>query len=374
MMPIREPVSRSFKTMLQQLAFASRFALRLLRPIRPRSRNRWFLPQADIYDLLLGPYATQLLYVAAALSIADRLDDTARSTDELAAECSCRPRELYRVLRALAGLGVFRELPGRRFANNRASAYLRTDTPGSLRDAAIYMGCEWHWAPMGRLIDRVRDGQPSFVHAHGARFYDYLATHPEASTVFNASMTAFSVQSHSLAARAYGFPGVSVLVDIGGGHGALMESILADQVDMRGIIFDLPHVVAGATMRLHHSDLVTRASVVGGSFLEAIPPGGDGYMLSMILPDYEDADVLKIFSNVRKVIPRTGKLIVLDMLISDSNRPSYAALGDVELLVNTYGHMRTTEEFADLFAASGFRLHRVVSSVAPVSVLEAVPA
>ncbi|HEX2173793.1 MAG TPA: methyltransferase, partial [Dehalococcoidia bacterium] len=230
-------------------------------------------PRLRLQQLMSGYRITQAIGVAAELGIADLLSDGPKSSGELAEATGTHPRALYRVLRALASVGIFTEVEPDRFALTPMAEALRADAPASLLNAALFASGDANWRAWGQLLHSVRTGQTAFEHVHGMDVWEYRARHPEANTVFNAAMTSYSAQVADAIAGAYDFTGLGTLVDVGGGHGLLLATILSANPALRGILFDQPHVVATAAPILERSGMADRCRVVGGDFFDSVPSG-----------------------------------------------------------------------------------------------------
>lgn len=205
----------------------------------------------------------------------------------------------------------------------------------------------------------------------GMPFFDYLDTDPEFAEVFNNAMTAASGLSNDVALSAYDFTDARLVVDVGGGHGAVLTSILRAAPDAQGILFDLPTVVDGAGTALDHAGLADRCAVVGGSFLESVPAGGDVYVMKNVIHDWNDDDARAILRNVRTAIAEHGTLILLEMVLPQRASSFIGHMLDLEMLLMLHGKERTRAQYADLLGRAGFRLNRVIPTVSPISLIEA---
>jgi hypothetical protein len=216
-------------------------------------------------------------------------------------------------------------------------------------------------ASWGRLIHSVRTGETAFHHVHGVGPFEYLRKDPQASAVFNSAMTSLSARSGAAIAERYDFSLLRKVVDVGGGHGFLLATILRANPTMRGILFDLPDVVAGAGQVLENLAARDRCEIVGGSFFEALPKGGDAYVLRQIIHDWDDERALGILRNCRAAVTRTGKVLVIERQILPDHREAMRVLhADLQMLVNVGGMERTDAEYRSLFEKAGFRLTTIV--------------
>jgi hypothetical protein len=325
---------------------------------------------ATIMDLATGAWAARALCVAAELGVADRLKDGPRSAGDLGAALGVSQDALYRVLRYLAGQGVFEERAGRTFALTPAGELLRADHPGSLRAIAMMTSRPWDRRSWERLDHSVRTGRTATPEAFGTDVWGYFRDHPDDADNFNAAMTGLSAHEHAAAVEAYDFTGIARLCDVGGGHGRLLGLALRTNPSMQGVLFDQPQVVAGAAPVLGALGVADRVEAVGGSFFEKVPSGCDAYMMAHIIHDWDDAHAGKILACCRREMAPGGRLLLFESVLGPPNVPEPAKLLDLEMLVVAGGRERTEAEFAALVAAHGFRLARVVPAKGPMSVVE----
>ena len=331
-------------------------------------------PEAFLMQLAFGALMTQALYVAAKLGVADLLAEKSRPVAELAAATGTDERALYRVLRSLSGVGVFRETDPKVFAITPLAEPLRSDAPASVRNGMIFMGEGWHWNVWGELLHSVRTGKPAWGHVHGAEVFDYFAVNPEQAEIFNRAMTDMSAATAPAVVEAYDFSGVATLADIAGGHGYLLAQVLKAHPGMRGILFDVPPVIAGAEAVLEGEGVAGRVEKVAGDFFAAVPPGADTYLMKHIIHDWDDERAVRILANIRAAMPAAGRVLIVETVVPEGNEPHYAKLLDLEMLVSPGGLERTAAEYRALLAAAGLRLSRVVPTSSPYSIIEAVRA
>ena len=324
-----------------------------------------------VIDLCMGKWRAQAVYAAAELGVADALASGPRAVGEIARAVGAHEESLYRLLRALTVVGLFHEEGERRFSLTEAGALLRTDSPSSLRDWARYMGDPMTWAPWGELLHGVRTGESAFVQAFGTEPFAYLSEHPAKAAIFDGAMTAVSRLDSAAVAASYDFSGFRTVMDVAGGYGLLLATVLKATPGLRGILFEMPHVLDGARKFLAAEGVLERCTLVGGSFFEEIPAGADGIMMKHIVHDWGDEACERILRNCRTALPEGGKLLVLDALIPPPNEPHFGKLLDLEMLVVTAnGRERTEEEFRSLFDRAGFRLARSIPTPAPIAVIE----
>ena len=329
---------------------------------------------------LINGYQTSAAIGAfARLGVADALAEGPALPAELAARLSADERSLARLLEATLDVGLFAAHDDGRYALTPLGQLLRGDVEGSLRRLAIVSTEEWRWRAYGYLSHAVRSGEPGFVPAHGCRFWEYLAGHPQEAASFNETMARVSNLRDAALAGAYDFGDFQRLVDVGGGHGGLLCTVLAHHPHLHGVVFDLPSVVEGAREQLLTAGLAERCQAVAGDFFETVPPGGDAYLLSWILHDWDDATALRIMLNCRAAMGDAARLLVVELIVPAADdpapAPSVARLikqTDLEMLAVVGGRERTAAEYGELLARAGFNLARILPLEGmPWSVIEA---
>jgi hypothetical protein len=331
-------------------------------------------PALKLMPLITGHWVAAAVHAAARLKLADLLVSGPKTSDELAAAVGADGSSVYRLMRALATLGLFEEISPKRFQQSELSELLRSDHPESMRPMALFQGSPPHWKAWGAFLHSVRTGQPAFEHVHGMRFFDYCQTDAEFAEAFNGAMTGFSAVAAQAVLDAYDFSAVHKLIDVGGGHGYLIAQILKRYRQLRGGLIDLPSVVPGATSALQEAGVLNRCEVIGGSFFDQVPPA-DAYISKSIIHDWDDEHSRTILKNMRTAMEGEGRVLLVELVVNPKEKDSTAALIDLEMLNGTHGgRERTEDEFAELFASAGFRLNRVVRTKSPFCVLEAVPA
>ena len=328
-------------------------------------------PEAQLFQLLFGFMATRTLTAVASLGVADALKDGPRYYTELAAAVGADQRALHRAMRLLVSLGVFAEPAPGTFALTPVSELLRSDVPGSMRTMAEMITSESHWLPHGRLTDVLRTGRSGPQHAFGTDIFTWFqrAENRAEWELFNAAMTGFSAMTAHAVVEAYDFSGFTRIVDVGGGHGELLRTVLARAPRAAGVLADLPEVVKGA------DTLGGRIETVGGSFFEGVPAGGDCYLLKHIIHDWSDEHCRTILGHVASAMAPDAKVLLVEMVMPETAEPHPAKFQDINMLAMTEGGTERTErEFAELFAASGLTLVGVHALQAPVCIVEAVKA
>ena len=264
-------------------------------------------PREQLREMINGCARTPLIYVAAKLGIADLLKDGPKTVDDIAQSVGAVPRNLYRVLRALASMGIFAETPDGTFALTPLAEVLRDDVPDSQKYWAIIFGEEWWWRPWSALLHTVQTGETAFDHIFGTPLFEYLSDNLEAGAIFDASMTSRNVAA---AFADYDLAGTGKIVDVGGGEGALIASLLKTYPQMQGILFDRPQVMAAAQALIATEGVGERCQLEAGSFFDSVPPGGDVYTLSSILHNWNDVRALAILQNCCDALQGKGKLLV----------------------------------------------------------------
>jgi SAM-dependent methyltransferase len=314
-----------------------------------------------------GYWVSQAIYVAAKLGIADLLKDGPQSCVALAASTGSDAPSLFRLMRALSSVGIFSPLGRDRFALSRLAETLQTEVHGSLRAMVITIG-EIHYQACGNLLHSVQTGSPSFNNVFGASLFDYLQQNVDAADAFNQGMANVSSMMAYAILMAYDFAGISSIVDVGGGQGRLLEKILQFTPDIKGTVFD-----TASTIERGNNACTRRCSYVAGDFFISVPQGADAYILCGVIHDWDDGRAITILRNCRRAVADTGKLLLVDMLVPETDAMSFSKLLDLNMLAMTGGRERTKAEFRALLDAADYKLTRIIPTMAPQSVIEAVP-
>jgi hypothetical protein len=325
----------------------------------------------QLMQLSTGYIMSTALHAAVRLKVADLIGDGLTPVQALARETRANEDALYRVMRLLASVGVFEERAPREFANTTASSMLRSDVPGSMHPMALWMADPTHLRVYADAIHSVMTGQPAVEKTFGVPVFEYFPRNPEVSEIFNDAMTAFSAMVIPAVLETYEFSGIGTLVDVAGGHGAVLTAILQKYPAMQGVLFDLEHVIAGAGPRIAQLGLADRCRTVTGNFFEAVPEGGDAYVMKHIIHDWDDERALLILRNIRKAMNRGGRVILIESVVLPGNQPDFAKIIDLEMLLMPGGRERTEAEFRALFAAAGLEMTRIVPNRSPLSLVEA---
>jgi len=330
-------------------------------------------PVMLLRELMSGMRVTQLIYVAAKLGIADLLKDGSKSIDELASRVGAHPRALYRVLRALASIGIFAEVGDRQFELTALAEPLQDRVPGSVRASAIMDGDELHWKPWGDLLNCVKTGDTPFHRVFGMSYYEYLKGNAEVGSTFNKHMSARTEQSANVVIEAYDFSGVNRVIDLGGGRGALIAAILKRYLQVQGVLTDLPAVANEAKAFIKSEGLDDRCEIIGGDYFESIPSGGDIYILKSVIEDQQDDGAVDLLKNCRRAMGNHARLLIVDSIMPPHGSPSPANVFDVHMMVMAGGLLRTEEGFGALFEKAGFKVNRVLPTKSELSIIEGVP-
>jgi hypothetical protein len=328
---------------------------------------------AELLRMTSAAWVAQAIAVAAKLGLADLVEDGARSVDDLAAETATDAASLYRLLRALAGVGIFAEDDDARFELTPLAEPLRSGVPGSVRAMCAMRGEPWFWGAWGDLLHSVRTGESAFEHRHGRALFEFLGDDPGAMSLFAEAMTSMSETEGAAVLAAHDFSAARTVVDVGGGQGFLLAAILQANPAVRGVLFDLPAAVASARRVLETAGVTERCEIVGGSFFDGVPTGGDVYLLKSVIHDWDDDRAAAILANCRRVMDRSGTLMLIERVIPCGNEPSVAKWMDLNMLVATAGRERTESEYRSLYERAGFQLTTITPSAAQVSLIEGHP-
>jgi SAM-dependent methyltransferase len=337
--------------------------------------------QAALLQAAYGAQNAQLLYVAAKLGIADQLRHGHQTAVALARTLGVNDSALQRILRGLATLGVCAENDDGRFSLTSVGEYIRSDHPDSVAPRLLLNG-EVHYALWTEILATVRTGEAASQRLFGMPFYDYLANTPAVGALFDRTMASAVRYRHRPAVRAYDFGQFGTIVDVGGGNGALMVEILTASARPTGVVFDVHRLAEGAQQTIEAAGLTARCRFIGGNALEAVPAGGDAYILSNLVLSWEDDEAVVALQNCRKSIVPQGKLLLVEWMIPAADEPTQAfrswdtVMTDLIMLVtfgSRRGRVRTRSEFQTLLNAAGFAITALVPTRASVWVIEAVP-
>jgi hypothetical protein len=330
-------------------------------------------PQLALQQLIQGFQVTQCIYVAARLGIADLLKDGPRTGEALAQATRTHAPSLYRVLRLLVAVDLLTESDTHSFALTPLGKYLRTDVPGSMRETVLCYCEKPFWNVWGALLHSVETGEPSFQHVFGFNAFDYYAQHAEEAMRFHNMMTEWTASAAPTVAAAYDFSDTKTLVDVGGGHGQMLATILKAYPTVHGVLFDLPKVVKGASSLLEKAGVANRCRIVGGDAFSAIPTGCDTCLLSRVIHDWDDERAIALLRRCQEAILPSGKLLLAERVIPTTSTPQLLVLeSDVQMLVVAGGKERTDTEYRALLHAAGFELTRLIPVLTPFYLIESV--
>jgi hypothetical protein len=321
----------------------------------------------QMYGMLNAHFLAQALHVAATLKIADLLAEGLRTVEELAEASSSHPASLYRLLRMLAGAGVFAEEEPGRFGLTPLASTLRTDTPDSVRDWALFISAPPVWAAWSNLLHSVRTGESAFEHAFGMPLFRYMDDHPDLGVAYNNWMAKQSELQNGAVLGSYDFAAHHRVVDVGGGQGATLTAILEANPSVTGVLFDLPQVVSKVTLP---ETITQRCEIVAGDMLKALPAGGDVYLLKRVLMDWSDEIATDALMRCRDAMVEDGKVLVIEPVVPQGNEPSVGKFLDVTMLVMQHGRVRTESEHRALFEAAGLELTRTIPTSSPLRLIE----
>ncbi len=331
--------------------------------------NKLSPPFVQILDLGAGMMNTQIIYAVAKLGIADLLKDGPKSIDEIAKETDCNLDAIYRLLRALASVGVFKESAVGVFETTPSAEMLQKDHPMSVYPFALLVGDPLWREPWGDIMHSIKTGESSFKHIYGKNFFDYLNENKDQSELFNNWMTRVSNMNCPVIAASYPFSKYKKVVDIGGGHGSLMSHILKKHSDVIGVLFDLPIVIKNATEI--DDSLANRCEKVEGDFFDSVPEGGDLYIMQQIIHDWDDKLAVKILSNCRDAMDDNARILVVDAVIKPGNKRDMNKFIDLQmLLLNKGGRERTEQEFKQLFQKAGLQMLKIIPTASMFSIIE----
>jgi hypothetical protein len=327
-------------------------------------------PQERLIQVIFAAILTRCVTTVAELGVPDVLANGPQPIGELARQVGANQDVLNRVMRLLVVGGVIDEPEPEIYAQTPVSDLLRRDHPESMRDLAMTLTAKSHWDPLGRLPDAVRSGKSAASHAFGAEIWDWYQ-YPENKgewDQFNAGMTSFSSGTSMAVAQSYDFSRFKRIVDVGGGHGFLLRTVLSNLPSAKGVLCDLPGVVAGAD----RDQLGDRIECVGADFFEMVPEGGDCYLLKHIIHDWGDIHCRQVLANIARVMDPAGRVLIVDMVLPDQRVPHPSYFLDITMIAQTTGgRERTRREFDALLGSSGLKLEAIHATPSPVSVVEA---
>jgi hypothetical protein len=326
-----------------------------------------------IFQLMNGAHVAGAVSCLAQLGIPDLVEAAPQSSEELAKQIGADPEALYRLMRATASVGVLSEGPDGKFSQTPMSTVLRSNATPSLRTFAIMGGREWHARGWSHLEYCVRTGKQALDNIYGAHIFDFLRQNPLEGEIFHDAMTEISMIDSPAVAEAYNFDGIRSIADVGGGHGLLLATILNRNPNLRGTLYEMPHVLEGAKNG-PLKPVLDRCTLASGDMFSSVPEGVDAYIMKHIIHDWPDERCLQILKACRKGVNPGGRLLVVDTVIQPGNDFSPGKFLDLQMLIFPSGCERTEKQFLDLFAAAGWRLTRIIPTAASDSIVEGTPA
>jgi hypothetical protein len=332
-------------------------------------------PQAKLIQMATAHWVSSIVYAAAEMSLADHLAEAPMTAADLAWSTKCDASSLYRIMRTLAGMGVFTEDSDHQFSLTPLGEALRTGTPGSVRSAVLFLAGDADRQSSGQLRYSIQTGKTAFEKVFGMGLFEWLANHPVDASMFGETMTVLNRGKHEAVADAYDFSQTGTVVDVGGANGSLLASVLTHYREPRGILFDLPHVVRDAPALIKARGLTDRIAIEYGSFFDSVPATrGGAYLLSHIIHDWGEDQCLTILRNCRRAMNPGCRLLIIEMVLPTGNTPHPGKMPDIVMLAVAGGQERTEPEYRDLLEKTGFQLTRVVPTDSAVSIVEALPA
>lgn len=333
-------------------------------------------PAKRVWSLIISNWKTQAIYVAAELRIPDLLAEGAKTDEELATATGAHAPSLHRLLRALTTLEICREREDGSFELTPMGSILRSDSATTLRSWTIYAG-GYQWPIWGHLLDSVKTGESARKLVTGNSGFENLQRDPAVAALFNQAMVEFTRLISQGVVREFNFSSMERIVDIGGGYGELLATILLANPGMQGVLFDLPHAIETGRSHMAAVGLADRCEIITGSFFESVPERGDAYILSRIIHDWNDDRSKVILENCRRVIPQDGKLLLVEQILPERLEASadhqVIARSDLNMLIGPGGHERTEAEFRALLSSTGFLLKKVIPIEMSFNLIEAIP-
>jgi O-methyltransferase domain/Dimerisation domain len=342
---------------------------------RAQSWQDFIPPFVRLWQLLEGYQVAQALAVASKLGLPQLLEGGAKDASELARSTGTHAPSLYRLLRALASVGVFTETGPAQFSLTPLGGNLGAGPPGPPPAYAALLTERSIWQPWSELLYSVTTGKPAFDRVFGTDFWQYHATHPEAGATFNAALASTAVGRPAALLANYDFSKIRTFVDVGGGHGVMLAGILQAHAAMHGVLVEQPHVLAKAKDVMKSSGVAERCTFLERDIFASIPVGGDAYLLSLVLHTMDDERAKVVLRNCHKAMSRSAKLLLFETIVPPGNDPDPSKFLDLRMLVLSGGRERTNSEFEALCAAASFHVSKIVrlENVGPFSLIEAVP-
>jgi hypothetical protein len=329
--------------------------------------NKFLPPEVRVLFMTSGIQKSMMIHTAARLQIADHLASGIKSLEDLALATSTHTDSLYRLMRALAGEGIFYELPGKRFETSPMGRALEKNATKSVWPLAMLVGHETWSNSWLALPKSIKTGEAAFEIVFGKKYFDYLATHVEAGDLFDLWMKRVAEINQDIIRAIFKSEKPGKVIDIGGGLGSLISTALESNPKLNGVLFDLPEVVEKVKL---NDQVASRCEVVGGSFFESVPESGDIYILQQIIHDWDDEACIKILSNCADAMKEDGRIFIIDALLKERNKPDFGKYSDLQMLVISHGgRERTESEFKSLLSRAGLKLNRAIPTPSPLHLI-----
>jgi O-methyltransferase domain/Dimerisation domain len=338
-----------------------------------QTASRALPPHVQLIQMGTASWVSATVYAAAKLGLADHLAAAPRSAAELAGPTRTHAPSLHRLMRTLAGLGILTERDEQQFALTSLGEALKTDAPGSARATLMAFCGPAFWHSWEEIVYSLETGMTGFDKACGMPLFEYLAQHPQEASYFSEAMVGYHGAEPPAVAKAYDFSRLGTIVDVGGATGNMLAAILSQHGGPRGVLYDRPHVVSDAPALLKARGVQARVTIEPGDFFERVPAGGDAYLLSHIIHDWNEEQCLTILGHCRNAITPDGRLLIVETVLPPGDTPHQGKVQDMVMLVVPGGQERTEAEYVSLLGQARFRLTRVVPTESIVSVVEAVP-
>ncbi|MCD4684232.1 MAG: hypothetical protein K8R86_13185, partial [Bacteroidales bacterium] len=322
-----------------------------------------------VFEKSQGFLISKAIGVACELNLGDILNSGPKNIKEIAAACNAHEQSLYRLMRALASEGIFKEHKKRVFSNTSMSKAL-SEGKGSMKYMIEHLMNETSWEIFGQLNYSVKTGKNAARRKLGMDIFEHLSKDKEKNELYNKAMTNTSALSSAAFLAAYDFRGLNKIVDIGGGQGYLLSIIMHKYKKLKGIVYDLPHVVSNAKVNFTNFEIENRAEAIPGDFFESIPAGCDAYIMKNILHAFDDDTSIKLLKSIHHAMVKNGRLLIMETVIGEDNKPAFGKMFDLQMLIGTDGGIeRTQKEFEYILERAGFEFSRVIHTVSPFSIV-----
>lgn len=340
-------------------------------PVRPAAADQ--RPHLQLIEIATSIWKARALYAAAQLALADLIGDGERSADELARATRTHAPSLFRLLRALASCGIVTEVGPSRFRLTHLGVALRTTAPGGARSTVLTLAGDWQWKAWDNFLYSLETGKPAVLKSLGKSLFGYLAANAEDGVRFNEAMVGIHGGDGAAVAQAYDFSAFNTIMDVGGGTGTLLTTILQSTPNLRGTLFELAETVPQARGLIEARGLTERCGLMTGDFFKQVPAGQDAYILAHVLHDWTDEQALTILRNCRRATPKHGRLLIIETVLPPGDMPHPGKLMDLLMLTVTGGMERTAGEFAGLLTMAEFTMTRIIPISDQQNIIEAAP-